>query len=223
MKYLIVSEKPWHRHFPQTLSAQLNEEFILVTDPKDLTLDRIEALNPGFIFFPHWSHLIPADIYERYNCIVFHMTDLPYGRGGSPLQNLIVRGHKTTMLSALKATRELDAGDIYLKRPLMLSGTAEQIFINAADIMIEMIIEIIKNKISPVPQKGEVVKFRRRTKEEGNLDAATSIGQVYDMIRMLDCPGYPNAFIENEHFIFEFSKAEQQDKSITAHVRIHKK
>ena len=46
------------------------------------------------------------------------MTDLPYGRGGSPLQNLIVRGHKHTMISAIKCVKELDAGPIYLKKPL---------------------------------------------------------------------------------------------------------
>ena len=31
------------------------------------------------------------EIHENYKCIIFHMTDLPFGRGGSPLQNLISR------------------------------------------------------------------------------------------------------------------------------------
>ena len=44
------------------------------------------------------------------------MTDLPYGRGGSPLQNLIINGHKETMMSALRCVQELDAGPIYLKK-----------------------------------------------------------------------------------------------------------
>jgi len=38
------------------------------------------------------------------------MTDLSYGRGGSPLQNLIVRGYKDTMISALWIEKELDSG-----------------------------------------------------------------------------------------------------------------
>jgi len=37
------------------------------------------------------------------------MTDVPYGRGGSPLQNLIVRGHTETKLTALRCVRDLDA------------------------------------------------------------------------------------------------------------------
>ena len=34
--------------------------------------------------------LIPEDIYTKYVCIQFHASDLPKGRGGSPIQNQIV-------------------------------------------------------------------------------------------------------------------------------------
>ena len=49
------------------------------------------------------------------------MTDLPYGRGGSPLQNLIVRGHKETKISAIKVVKELDAGPVLSSLELMLN------------------------------------------------------------------------------------------------------
>ena len=45
----------------------------------DLNLDFLDKINPQYIFFPHWSFIIPGAIYNKYNCIVFHMTDLPYG------------------------------------------------------------------------------------------------------------------------------------------------
>ena len=44
------------------------------------------------------------------------MTDLPYGRGGSPLQNLILKGKKTTKITAFKMIDKIDAGPIYLKK-----------------------------------------------------------------------------------------------------------
>ena len=56
------------------------------------------------------------------------MTDLPFGRGGSPLQNLITRGISKTKISALRCNEEIDAGPIYLKRPLSLHGSAEEIY-----------------------------------------------------------------------------------------------
>ena len=50
---------------------------------------------------------------KRYDCVIFHMTDLPYGRGGSPLQNLIIRGYKKTNVVSNKCVGEVDAGPIY--------------------------------------------------------------------------------------------------------------
>ena len=41
---------------------------------------------------------------------------------------------------------------------------------------------------------------------------------------MLDCEGYPNAFIENKNFRFEFTRASlKSEKEIIADVRIIKK
>ena len=73
------------------------------------------------------------------------MTDLPYGRGGSPLQNLIVRGHSETKISALKVEKKLDTGDIYLKKNLSLEGSAQKIFQRANTSIIDMIKEIPVN------------------------------------------------------------------------------
>lgn len=81
-------------------------EVIRLRSREDLFPEKLELLLPKFIFFPHWSWLIPEDIHTRFECVVFHMTDLPYGRGGSPLQNLIVRGHKETKLTALRCVNE---------------------------------------------------------------------------------------------------------------------
>ena len=67
------------------------------------------------------------------------MTDLPYGRGGSPLQNLIIRGGKTTKLFAFRMTEEFDARPNYLKRNLSLEGTAREIFIRANYLSAKMI------------------------------------------------------------------------------------
>ena len=69
--------------------------------PENLVSELLEKINPDWIFFPHWSWIIPKSIYEKYTCVIFHMTDVPYGRGGSPLQNLIIKGHKSTLLSAI--------------------------------------------------------------------------------------------------------------------------
>jgi methionyl-tRNA formyltransferase len=219
--YLLVSEKRWHDPLFQELKAAVPGNWFKHDSKDDFNIANLEKVKPDFIFIPHWSHIIPAEIYEHFECIVFHMTDLPYGRGGSPLQNLIVRGHQDTLISAIRVSKGIDTGNVYLKKSLTLTGTAQEIFERASGVIKQMIIEIIQNSPEPQPQQGKVIFFKRRTPEESNIAQLESIEKVYDYIRMLDADGYPKAFIETEHFRIEFSNAKMNsDNTLTAHVCI---
>lgn len=222
---VIASNRAWNKNMTEDLYSKVPfYHFILIDKKEDFTRQHLEALKPIKIFLPHWSYIIPSEIYESYECIVFHMTDLPYGRGGTPLQNLIASGHTKTKISALRVEKELDAGPVYLKKELSLYGTAEEIYMRANHIIVEMITEILMDEPLPVPQEGNPVIFRRRKPEQSNLKEVQETEKLYDMIRMLDAEGYPNAFIENDYFRFEFSRASlKADGSIYADVKIIKK
>ena len=224
-KYIVLSEKSWHRKTFENLKNRFPEDdWILMTDREQFNEARLEEVKPDRIFIPHWSYIIPKEIYKQYQCIVFHMTDLPYGRGGSPLQNLITRGISNTKISAIRVEEGIDSGPVYLKKDLLLSGTAREIFLRASIVIEEMIGDILKKDPVPQSQHGEVITFKRRKPEDGDIARLDSIASVYDYIRMLDCEGYPKAYIENENFRFEFSRAAlESEKEIFADVRIIKK
>jgi methionyl-tRNA formyltransferase len=224
--FIILSEKKRHEELFFNLKNKFFEEkWIHICKKEDFNYENLLSINPSKIFIPHWSYIIPKEIYDHFDCVVFHMTDLPYGRGGSPLQNLIVRDHKSTKISALKVQKGIDTGDIYLKNDLSLLGTAQEIFNRSLEIVNFMIEKIIEGNIIPSPQVGEVVEFKRRKPEESNLEVLESLENVFDYIRMLDADGYPNAFIETEFLKFEFFNAELDinRNSILANVRIFKK
>jgi len=222
--FVLVSEKKWHDELFDHLSTIIEGNWTRIADKNDFCIGKMSSLNPDMIFIPHWSYLIPAEIYEKYICVIFHMTDLPFGRGGSPLQNLIVRGFKETRISAIKASKGLDTGDVYLKYPLSLEGTAQEIFIRASEVIEKMIVSIVVNNIKPTPQEGEVVEFKRRKPEESNLKDISDINKLFDYIRMLDAEGYPHAYVETESFRLEFTKAQIiNNKTLNAHVLIIKK
>jgi len=221
----IVVATPHSRNdlLEQRVRARLPRyRLVRLRDRRELSSELLEQIKPDFVFFPHWSWLIPEEIHSRFNCVIFHMTDLPYGRGGSPLQNLIVRGHRTTKLTALKCVEELDAGPVYLKRALSLEGTAEEILRRASVLMEEMIVEIVESRPIPVPQQGEVVEFKRRRPADGNIAALEKLEQVFDFIRMLDADGYPLAFVKLAHLRLEFSEARLGEEFVEAKVRIRK-
>lgn len=222
---LIVSEKSWNKELVSYLQSTMPQyAFYLISQKEDFTVERIGSISPVKIFIPHWSYIIPSAIFERYECIVFHMTDLPYGRGGSPLQNLIVRGLTATKLSALRVEVGLDTGPVYLKMDLSLSGTAEEIFVRVNKLVGKMIVEIIQNNLQPVPQERDPVVFKRRKPEQSDMSGLEKLEEIFDYIRMLDADGYPHAYIEKGEFRYEFTRASiKADGSIVADVKITKK
>ncbi len=197
------------------------KECFYISHKEELTFELLNNVKPKYIFFPHWSYIIPKEIYENFNCIIFHMTDLPFGRGGSPLQNLISRGIYSTKISAVKCGETLDGGDIYLKKDFSLNkGTAYELYLNASEIVSNMIDEIIDKNPTPIPQEGTPVVFKRRTKEESDISNICDLNKIYDYIRMLDAPGYPNAFLESNNIKYKLSKPRYVDGKLIAEVEI---
>lgn len=222
--FIVLSEKKWNKDLVSELSSTTKDDWILISSREDFTVENLRKINPEIIFIPHWSYIIPSSIFNSFECIVFHMTDLPYGRGGSPLQNLIVRGHKTTKISALRVEEGLDTGDVYLKQELALDGKAQVIYERANAIISQMIIKIVEEKPLAIKQSGEAVLFKRRTKEMSSIENIEKLDEIYDYIRMLDADGYPNAFLETKFCKFEFKNVSiNEDNTLEANVRIIKK
>lgn len=225
MNYIILSEKTWNANLRENMAQRFpNHNWVWINNKEAFTLNQLDTLKPDKIFIPHWSYIISEAIYTKYDCVVFHMTDVPYGRGGSPLQNLIINGLTQTKISALKVCRELDAGDVYLKKEMPLSGTAEEIYLRANHIIEEMMAEIVERNPLPKPQTGGPVVFKRRTPEESNIAALSTSKEIYDYIRMLDAEGYPHAFVEVGNLRLEFTHASLNDNdTVKAEVIIKKK
>ncbi len=227
MKIIIATSKDWNlKNCKKLQKLYPSFKIIIIKDKQKLNLSFVKSIEPKWIFFPHWSYRIPQEIYENYECIVFHMTDLPFGRGGSPLQNLILQGIKKTKISALKVCEVLDGGDIYLKKPLNISkGSAEEIYKKSSKIIFfKMIPYLLKNKLIPQCQKGKITHFKRRKSEQSNLESLRNptLLQIYDFIRMLDAPSYPKAFLSCNGFRIEFSDVKLKGKNLKGRFKICK-
>ena len=219
---LLLSSRPWNAALAERLRAALQRPVHVISQPGELKLEAVLAVDPEWIFVPHWSQIIPESIWSRWSTVIFHMTDVPYGRGGSPLQNLIQRGHCSTMLTALQCSAELDAGPIYGKEHLSLLGTAEEVLIRADGLIEAMIERIVRNRPDPQPQEGEPVLFSRRKPDQSNLGhcPAGDLSACYDHIRMLDADGYPHAFLEVNGLRLEFRRVNRRSDGLHADVVI---
>lgn len=217
-RYAMACRTPWLWDFWD--DVELPGEWLQIRGPEELSPAALESFDPRYVFFPHWSHHVPASIYEEWECVCFHCTPLPYGRGGSPVQNMIVRGHEETELVALRMVEEFDAGPVYLRRPMSLLGGGDEIFMRLSRLALDMTREIIEEEPEPRPQSGEPVTFKRRQPEESELPEGDSLRELFDFIRMLDAEGYPKAFLEHGDFRIEFSRPALRRGEIEADVSI---
>ena len=218
--HIIATIKPWNiENFKKIKS----KKYLLISDPKKLKIKNLLKYKIKYIFFPHWSQKVPKKIVDNYFCICFHETDLPDGRGGSPIQNLILRNKQNSKITAFKMTNKIDAGPILMKEKFSLNGSAEEIYNNCSKIIFRMIKKIVKSKINLKPQNGKIIYYKR-LKNNSKIDFNdNSLIKIYNKIRMLDAETYPRAIIEKNDFNYEFSSVKNNGNSLEAKVIIKKK
>lgn len=207
MSYLFCAYRDW-AHVLYKMLAKRYKNMILLDSPKKLTINYVRKINPTYVFFPDWSWKVPEEIIKEYKCVCFHESDLPKFRGGSPLQNQIIRGIKKTKTTAFFMNSGIDEGDIILQKDLSLEGDLQEIFSRMIKNDYDMIFKIINNKYKDHKQKGKPTFFKRRKPEDSELMTLDHTGQyLHNFIRMLADP-YPNAFIRigNRKIIFKSSK-----------------
>lgn len=221
-KYIIASSKDWFVKYPKSNEFK-DLNFIYIDQKEDLNLDFLESINPKYIFFPHWSWKVPSEIYERFECVAFHTAPLPYGRGGSPIQNLIIRGFAKSPVCALRMTDVLDGGPIYNAIEVCLDGTIEEIFSRIADCVEMLILFICNNNPLPIEQSGEAVFFNRLTIADNELLGGYSVNEIYDRVRMVDGLDYSRAYIYLGKHRLEFSEAKFLNNDLIMKVTITRK
>jgi methionyl-tRNA formyltransferase len=219
LNYIFCGYRKWSLELFNLINKKYNG-FHLVKTPKQLTYKKIKKLNPKFIFFPDWSWKVPEEIFQNYNCICFHEANLPKFRGGSPLQNQIIRGIEKTKTTAFLMNDKLDAGDIIMKKNLSLKGNISDIFERMKKNDLEILDEIISGNFKLHKQKGPSSIYKRRKPSDSELDSLNySKKYIYNFIRMLDDP-YPNAFIRigKHKIVFKNAKLEKNKLRFEAYL-----
>lgn len=222
MKLVIASSKSWfNEHIKSKQYKELNIKYI--SKKEELNLAYLKNLNPRYVFFPHWNWKVEKLILDNFECIAFHTSPLPYGRGGSPIQNLILNGFREAPLCAIKMINQIDAGPIYTKEVISLEGNLDKIFERISVAMEKIILEICKKNLIPLEQKGDPFYFKRLSDKNNILKLDIPVEKVYDRIRMLDGKEYPKAYIELEDYVIEFSEAELNNNELKATAKFIKK
>lgn len=227
MRYAIACSQPafWlilQQSAPELLAGACH----CVGSPAELDrLLQMRDVSPvEVIFFPHWSWRVAEPLLQRCSCICFHSAPVPYGRGGSPIQNMVLNGHEQTEVVALQMTSKLDEGPVYLRQPVSLLGGGEEILRRIYCQVVAMMQQLVAGLPLAKPQEGEITCFARRQPEQSFLRFDEAPQSLFDKIRVLDIDGYPRAFTEVGQYQLRFSHPVLRlDGSIDAHVVIERK
>lgn len=138
---------------------------VVITPAQSNTIVRLaQRLKTQRIFFLNWSERVGPEITEHFEAINFHCTDLrfSFGRGGAPIENLLLRGHDETVVAAHRMTDKFDAGPVYgVRGPVSLAGTKREIQRRFIEPVAELMRWIMETSPTPQAQVGEPVYFRR--------------------------------------------------------------
>jgi len=220
MTALVISQdRPWTRQLINSLDNEEHEIFYSSLISQEL----IENIGPDWIFFFHWSEIVPKTIYKNYKCCVIHTGNLPKARGGSPLQNQILEGVTDTQVNIIEMSGEIDAGGVYCSAPISLQGSITDIWLSIADVTSNLINFCMAANPKATPQRGKPQTYKRIKNNSVNFNIEKPLSFVYDQIRMVDDDFYPKCHLDINGFRLEFSRPKLKTDEILADVTITKK
>jgi len=141
--------------------------------------------------------------------IVIHASALPLGKGWAPMFWQILEGKNKIPFSMFEASKGVDNGDIYMQKSLQLNGYElnNELRDKQAKFTIDMCLDFINNyeryKI-PTKQKGTESFYKKRGKEDSQIDINKTIKEQFNLLRIVDNEEYPAFFdIDGNRYILK--------------------
>lgn len=155
-----------------------------------------------FCFLLGFGQIVAGDVLRRHrHNLVVHESDLPHGRGWSPLTWQILEGKHEIPVTLLEAAEAVDSGVIYAQTRLRFRGTELVDELRAAQaratfaLCRAFLAEFPESATHARPQTGTPTYYPRRRPEDSRLDPDKSLREQFNLLRVVDNDRYP-AFFE---------------------------
>lgn len=161
-----------------------------------------DLLNGDLAIFISCTKIISKDgLLKNSSNIVCHPSDLPKGKGFSPIAWEILEGLNEITFTLFEANEGIDDGDFYFKEKVFLKGDElnddlRKIQANTTfNLIYKYVSQFPKNK--SYPQNGNETFYTRRTAQDSELDLNKTINEQFNLLRIVDNDLYPAFFIKN--------------------------
>jgi len=198
--HVVIDNPSWILPFGEAFVASLNAG----GDQAELCHSYDEMPEGEVAMFLGCIHIASSAVLQRhrYNLVV-HESDLPHGRGFSPLTWQTIEGRTEIPICLLEAADEADAGVVYGRDTMQFGGhelIGEMRVVQAARTM--TLCQGFLNEDNPptgLPQKGVASHYPRRRPVDSALDPNETLVAQFNILRTVDNERYPAYFDLHGH------------------------
>jgi UDP-2,4-diacetamido-2,4,6-trideoxy-beta-L-altropyranose hydrolase len=168
-----------------------------------------------YCFLLGCSQFVKSSVKKKFKKIlVVHESDLPKGRGWSPLTWEILNNNDKFVVSLIEINDCIDAGNIFIKKSFTLKGNelnyqwkkiqAKYSFMVIRDFL------LLKNKNVFIRQQGNVSYYKQRKPEDSELNINLPIIDQFNLLRVVDNESYPAFFkFKNSKFVLKIKNDDE--------------
>ena len=188
------------------------DDIVWLHDPDDMTSGDIA-------FFLGCERIVPPEALamHKHNLVV-HASDLPKGKGWSPLTWQILEGKNEIPVSLFEAAKEVDSGPIYARRTMSLRGT--ELIDEMRQALGRIAFELCEDFLARYPgiigqavrQSGDSTFYPRRTPADSRLNPDLPIRDQFGLLRVADNERYPCYFeLDGDTYVVKIEKRKAGD------------
>lgn len=197
---VVVDNPSWILPHAETLVEELQkagERAALIREPEDVP-------EGGIAFFLGCVRLAPPSLLRRsQRNLVVHESDLPQGRGFSPLTWQILEGCDVVPICLLEAAEQADAGAVIYRDRMVFEGheLIDEMRAVQASKTLDLCRRFLAAETPPQgkPQRGAASHYPRRRPADSALDPALSLVEQFNLLRVVDNQRYPAFFDHAGH------------------------
>lgn len=203
IQILVDNKNSWIIPYAQELSEKLIEEGHIC----QLIFEHKKVSRGDILCLLGCEKIFKKLELNKHNLVV-HESDLPRGKGWSPLTWQILEGKNQIPVSLFEAVESIDAGKLYSQEIISLKGTEllPEIKHKQGLITQKLILNFIRNypNFRADEQKGESTFYSKRSPEDSRLDPHKTIADQFNLLRVCDNERYPAYFtFKNKKYILK--------------------
>lgn len=192
---ILVDNDSWLLPYVKELMTKLMEKNLTVK----LCRHQSEIPNGDICFLLGCTQIVQESILTRNkHNLVIHESALPQGKGFAPMAWQIIEGKNKIVISLIEAANQADSGNIWLQEKILLQGTelSNEWRIIQGEMTIKLALKFIEQypELSSRKQVGVESFYRKRTKEDSELNPNLSINELMPLLRTVDNNNYPAFF-----------------------------